>query len=75
MVGRPPSFGEDLRDPEAELIERQKPWRSVEHIELATAEWVAWCNSERLHGACGDIPPTEFETAYRQRLQATTKAA
>ncbi len=58
----------------AELINRQGPWRSVEQVELATAEWVAFWNTRRLHGACGDVPPAEFEAAYHS-LQATTEAA
>jgi len=44
-------------------------------VELATAAWVAWWNAERLHGACGDIPPAEFEAAYHHRLPAATEAA
>jgi len=43
-------------------------------VELATAGWVAWWNSERLHEACGDIPPAEFEATYHQ-LRAATEAA
>ncbi len=58
----------------AELINRHGPWRTVEQVELATAGWVAWWNSERLHEACGDIPPAEFEATYQQ-LRATTEAA
>jgi len=58
----------------AELINRHGPWRTVDQVELATAEWVAWWNTERLHGACGDIPPAEFEAAYHS-LQATSAAA
>ncbi len=58
-----------------ELIRLQGPWRSIDQVELATAAWVAWWNAERLHGACGDIPPAEFEAAYHQRLSATTAAA
>ena len=57
-----------------ELIRARGPWRTVDQVELATAGWVAWWNAERLHGACGDIPPAEFEAAYHQR-QATTEAA
>lgn len=49
------------------LIHRQGPWRSVAQGELATARWVAWWNRERLHAACDDVPPAEFETAYWQR--------
>ena len=49
---------------EAELIDRAGPWRSVEQVESETAAWVHWWNSQRLHGACGDIPPAEYEAAY-----------
>ncbi len=58
-----------------ELIRAQGPWRTADQVELATAAWVSWWNAERLHGACGDIPPAEFEAAYHQRLAATTEAA
>ena len=27
----------------SELINRAKPWRCIADVELATAEWVAWC--------------------------------
>jgi len=48
----------------AELINRHGPWRSVDEVELATARWVHFWNTRRLHSACGDIPPAEFEAAY-----------
>jgi putative transposase len=59
----------------AELIHRRGPWRSVEQVELATAEWVAWWNHRRLHEACGHTPPAEYEAAYHSRLRATEMAA
>jgi len=59
----------------AELIHRQGPWRSVEQVELATARWVAWWNRERLHSACGDVPPAEFEAAYWQRQETPIAVA
>lgn len=59
----------------AELINRHGPWRSVADVELATANWVHFWNTRRLHSGCGDIPPAEFEAAYHQRLEATTAAA
>ncbi len=37
-------------------------------LELATAAWIHWYNTERLHGTCGDIPPAEFEEAYYRQL-------
>jgi putative transposase len=58
-----------------ELIRARGPWRTADQVELATAAWVAWWNEERLHSACGDIPPAEFEAAYHSRLPATTEAA
>ena len=54
----------------AELIRREGPWRTVEDVELATLRWVHWWNERRLHGACNDIPPAEFEALYyRQRSE------
>lgn len=45
----------------AELIWRRGSWRNVSDVELATAEWVAWWNTRRLHGALGHVPPAEYE--------------
>ena len=59
----------------AELIGRRGPWRSVDQVELETSEWVHWWNMSRLHSACDDVPPAEYEAAYYQRLEATTLAA
>jgi len=58
----------------AELIRRRRSWRTVEEVELATAVWVQWWNQSRLHSACGDIPPAEFEEAYHRQLEATVAA-
>jgi len=57
-----------------ELIRARGPWRTADQVELATAAWVAWWNADRLHSACGDIPPAEFEADYHQ-LRASTEAA
>jgi putative transposase len=57
-----------------ELIRGKGPWRTVDQVELATAAWVAWWNQERLHEACGYLPPAEFEAAYHS-LRAATEAA
>jgi transposase InsO family protein len=56
-----------------ELINREGPWAGVDDVMLATLDWVAWYNSERLHSACGNIPPKEYEDAYyvRQESSAT----
>ncbi len=47
-----------------ELMRRRGPWRTLEHLELATAGWVGWWNHRRLHGAAGDVPPAEYEELY-----------
>ena len=50
-----------------ELINRGGPWRTVDQVEIATLEWVDWFNNRRLHTACADITPVEFEHVhYRQ---------
>jgi hypothetical protein len=45
----------------SEVIHHQGPWRGANDVELATAIWVHWFNTERLHGSIGRIPPVEFE--------------
>ena len=47
-----------------ELIKPRKPWRTVDHVEFATAEWVDWFNHRRLYQYCDDLPPTEYENLY-----------
>ncbi|WP_369074152.1 integrase core domain-containing protein [Microbispora sp. CSR-4] len=37
----------------------------MDDVEIATMEWVDWYNNRRLHSACNDLPPAEFETHYR----------
>ncbi|MGW0640197.1 IS3 family transposase [Nocardia salmonicida] len=47
-----------------ELIKSRGPWRTVDHVEFATAERVDWFNHRRLYRYCGDIPPAEMEAAH-----------
>jgi len=49
-----------------ELI-ADRVWRSRAQLELATVEWVAWFNHDRLHESLGDIPPVEFEQLHAAR--------
>lgn len=56
---------------QAELIWCQGPWRTADHFELATIEYVDWLNYRRLHGEIGHMPPAEFEeTFYGSRHEA-----
>ena len=53
-----------------ELIRNRKillkngPWKSIDDVEIAVAEWVDWYNATRLHGSLGDIPPIEYEALH-----------
>ena len=59
----------------AEVIHRQgASWRSLEQLELATAEWVDWWNQKRIHSAIGNIPPAEYEARYYRQHEATAAA-
>jgi putative transposase len=50
-----------------ELINREGPWEDAGQVTVATAEWVSWYNDGRLHSACGNIPPAEYENAWLTR--------
>ena len=56
-----------------EVIHRQA-WRSLEQVELATAEWVDWWNQRRLHTAIDDLPPAEYEARYYHQRKANQAA-
>ncbi|WP_423202722.1 IS3 family transposase [Mycobacterium lehmannii] len=56
-----------------ELITRGKPWRCIDDVELATAQWVAWYNQERLHEALGYVPPAEYEAALTGTSQPASQ--
>ena len=52
----------------AELIHRRAPWKTKAAVELATLEWVAWFNTQRLLEPIGYIPPAEAEANYYRQL-------
>lgn len=53
-----------------ELIKPRGPWKTVDQVEFATAEWVDWFNHRRLYEYCGDIPPAELEESFYARTTA-----
>ncbi len=60
----------------AELMRNKGPWKSIDDLEIAVAEYVDWFNHRRLHGQIGLVPPAEHEdTYYRQNPAATTVEA
>jgi len=56
----------------AELIygPDQGPWKTIEDVESATLSWVHWFNTQRIHGYLNDVPPAEYEDAYRAERRA-----
>jgi putative transposase len=57
-----------------ELIRRRGPWRTVEHVEAATLNWVEWFNQHRLLEVNGDLPPIELEQAHYRQATGLTLA-
>ena len=51
----------------AELVRNKGPWRDVEHLEVAVAEWVDWYNHRRIHHEIGDVPPVEYEQTFHRQ--------
>jgi len=57
-----------------ELIRRQGPWRDVNHVELGTAEWVQWFNTERPHEYLDDFTPEAVEKLHYDHRHTPPKA-
>ena len=49
----------------AELVRNRGPWKNIDDLEIAVAEYIDWFNFRRLHGELGLIPPVEFENLHR----------
>jgi putative transposase len=47
-----------------ELINRDGLWQDAGDVTVATADWVDWYNNERIHSACGNVPPAEYENTW-----------
>lgn len=56
----------------AELIRNRGPWKSIDDLEIAVAEYIDWFNNKRLHGEIGLVPPVEYEAAHRPATTPTT---
>jgi putative transposase len=46
------------------VLAEKGPWRSIDDLEIAVAEWIEWYNTTRLHGSLNDVPPNEYEITY-----------
>jgi putative transposase len=47
-----------------ELIKPRRPWRGLDDLEIATAEWVDWFNHHRPYQYCDDLTPVQAETTH-----------
>ncbi len=56
----------------AEVIHRRSSWKTIEAVEIATLEWVAWFNHQRILQPIGYIPPAEAEANYYLQLKSQT---
>ena len=57
-----------------EVIRPAGPWKGLDQVELAVLEWVDWHNHRRLHSACYDLPPAEYEQIYYRQHPAQQPA-
>ncbi len=57
-----------------ELIRPRGPWKGLDDVELRTLEWVDWHNHRRLHSACHDLTPVEYEQIYYRQHPAQQTA-
>ena len=57
-----------------EVIRHAGPWRSLDDVEYATLEWVAWFNTCRLMEPLGYVPPAEYENQSDRLVTAPASA-
>jgi hypothetical protein len=50
-------------------------WRSLDQVEFATLEWVAWSDTQRLMEPLGYLPPVEYEEQYSAHLSTHLEPA
>ncbi len=56
----------------AELVRNKGPWKSIDDLEIAVAEYIDWFNHRRLHGEIALVPPAEYESTYYRHNPAPT---
>lgn len=56
----------------AELVRNLGPWKGIDDLEIAVAEYIDWYNHRRLHGELGHIPPAEAENNFYTNLPTIT---
>ena len=48
----------------AELVRNEGPWKGIDDLEIAVAEYIDWLNHRRLHGEIGLVAPAEYEDTH-----------
>ena len=56
----------------AELVRNRGPWKNIDDLEIAVAEYIDSFNHRRLHGEIGMIPPAELEEKHYQHHTVPT---
>jgi len=56
-----------------ELINPQRPWRTIDEVEFATFEYIDWFNNRRIHGEIDNVTPVEAETQFYTQQPAPTQ--
>jgi putative transposase len=51
------------------------PYKTIADVEFATAGWVDWYNTRRLHSSLGYVSPAEFEKAHYATLNREPQPA
>lgn len=59
----------------AELVFLEGPFAGLDDVEVATAQWVHWFNTERLHSMLGYRTPAEVEAEYFEDNEVLADAA
>ena len=54
----------------AELVRNKGPWKNIDDLEIAVAEYIDWFNHRRLHGELGLLPPVEYEQQHYRHTTA-----
>ena len=63
-IKRPVPDQDQAAVPDNRMINPNKPWKTIEEVEIASLHYTDWFNNTRLYEENGDIPPVELEQAY-----------
>jgi hypothetical protein len=55
-----------------QLVRNKGPWKNIDDLEIAIAEYIDWFNYHRLRGEIGLVPPVEQEDTYYRHNTAPT---